>query len=128
MKLSDLMPDRDSLVSRDSGGGAPSSASGAGVCASSTPLLRSADRRFQRSRPELSHAANGDFQCANGPLPNAVSNALLQQQSSNDYPSAAMRKLPDTRASAEAGTLGGIEVNNPMGRNARCFRPAFETD
>jgi protein involved in polysaccharide export with SLBB domain len=39
-----------------------------------------------------------------------------------------MRKPSDTRASAESGTLGGIEANNPMGKETELLRPAFETD
>ena len=132
MKLSDLMPDRDSLVSRDYwwrrtqlGLPAPEFVPSLDALA---PQPQTGRFSTQQTGSSPMQQSGGLPVRQTGRLPNAVSNALLQQQSSNDYPSAAMRKLPDTRASAEAGTLGGIEVNNPMGRETALLRPAFETD
>ena len=132
MKLSDLMPDRDSLVSRDYwwrrtqlGLPAPEFVPSLDALA---PQPQTGRFSTQQTGSSPMQQSGGLPVRQTGRLPNAVSNALLQQQSSNDYPSAAMRKLPDTRASAEAGTLGGIEVNNPMGRETSLLRPAFETD
>ena len=132
MKLSDLMPDRDSLVSRDYwwrrtqlGLPAPDFVPSLDALA---PQPQTGRFSTQQTGSSPMQQSGGLPVRQTGRLPNAVSNALLQQQSSNDYPSAAMRKLPDTRASAEAGTLGGIEVNNPMGRETSLLRPAFETD
>jgi len=132
MKLSDLMPDRDSLVSRDYwwrrtqlGLPAPEFVPSLDALA---PQPQTGRFSTQQTGSSPMQQSGGLPVRQTGRLPNAVSNALLQQQSSNDYPSAAMRKLSDTRASAEAGTLGGIEVNNPMGRETALLRPAFETD
>ena len=132
MKLSDLMPDRDSLVSRDYwwrrtqlGLPAPEFVPSLDALA---PQPQTGRFSTQQTGSSPMQQSGGLPVRQTGRLPNAVSNALLQQQSSNDYPSAAMRKLSDTRASAEAGTLGGIEVNNPMGRETSLLRPAFETD
>jgi len=66
MKLSDLMPDRDSLVSRDYWWRRTSSAfRRRSLCPPSTPLLRSRRQAdFQRSRPAaLPCSKAADFQC-----------------------------------------------------------------
>jgi protein involved in polysaccharide export with SLBB domain len=124
MKLSDLMPDRDSLVSRDYwwrrtelGLPAPEF-----VPALDTVVPQPQARGLSRQQTGSSPIRQS------GGLTNATSNAQLQELSANDSPSAAMRKLSDARASVEAGTLGGIEVNSPMGRETALLRPAFETD
>ncbi len=108
MRLSDLMPDRDSLVSRDYWW-----------------------RRTQLGlpAPEFVPALDGPAaQPQASRLTNAVPSTLSQKLSANDSPSVTMRKFSDTRASAEAGSLGGIEVNSPMGQETALLRPAFETD
>jgi len=111
MRLSDLMPDRDSLVSRDYwwrrtqlGLPAPEF----------VPALDALAPQPQ--------AGNSALQLTG--FSNAVSSTRLLQSSANDDPSAATRIHP----SVEAGTLGGIEVNSPMGRETALLRPAFETD
>jgi protein involved in polysaccharide export with SLBB domain len=94
MRLSDLMPDRDSLVSRDYWW-----------------------RRTQLGLPAPEFVPALD---------------LLAPQShespASGNPSAAARNLSDNRVSAEAGTLGSIEVNNPPKQGTALLRPAFETD
>ncbi|MGA2832603.1 MAG: SLBB domain-containing protein [Terracidiphilus sp.] len=111
MRLSDLMPDRDSLVSRDywwrrTQLGLPA------------PEFAPVAPRPQAASSTLQHTG----------LPNSVSSMQPQQSSANDNPSTAMWKLSDTRISEEAGTLGDIEVNSPMGRKTELSSPAFETD
>jgi len=132
MKLSDLMPDRDSLVSRDYwwrrtqlGLPAPEF----------VPALDAGEPQPQTGGLSRQQAGNSPMQQSGGlpvwqtgRLPNAVSNAQSQQPFSNGNPSTAFRKLSDTRASAEAGTLGGIEASSPMGQETELLRPAFETD
>lgn len=118
MKLSDLMPDRDSLVSRDYwwrrtqlGLPAPEF----------VPALDAAVSQPQTGGPSRQPASSSPMQQSGGlpvwqtgRLPNAGSNV--------------QRMLSDSRASAEAGTLGGIEANSPMGQETELLRPAFETD
>jgi protein involved in polysaccharide export with SLBB domain len=124
MRLSDLMPDRDSLVSRDYwwrrtqlGLPAPEF----------VPVLDARAPQPQTGSVSRQQTGNSLTQ-QNGGLTNAISSMQSQQSSANDYPSTAVRNLTDNRVSAEAGTLGGIEVNSPMGQDAALLRPAFETD
>ncbi len=108
MRLSDLMPDRDSLVSR-------------GYWWHRTQLGLPA--------PEFVPALDSSApQLRTGHLPNDVSIAQSQQLPASGYPSTSIRNLSNNRVSAETGTLGGIEVNNPKGQGTALLRPAFETD
>ena len=99
MRLSDLMPDRDSLVSR-------------GYWWHRTQLGLPA--------PEFVPADAGNYptQQNAGPLVN----------STGGVPSTATRNLSDNHTSIETGTLGGIVVSNPIGQGTALLRPAFETD
>jgi protein involved in polysaccharide export with SLBB domain len=124
MRLSDLMPDRDSLVSRDYwwrrtqlGLPAPEF----------VPALDNLAPQPQTAPFSKQQTGSSSMRLSDG-LTNAASSMQPQRSSPNDNPSAAMRKLSDTRASEEAVTLGGIEVNSPMGRETALLRPAFETD
>jgi protein involved in polysaccharide export with SLBB domain len=131
MRLSDLMPDRDSLVSRDYwwrrtqlGLPAPEFA----------PSFNSLDSQSETNR--FSRQQSGSFsgqQTGGFPgqqtdrSPHAVSGAA-QQAPSEDDPSAAMQKALRARASGASGALGGIEVNDRMGTQTALLRPASETD
>jgi protein involved in polysaccharide export with SLBB domain len=115
MKLSDLMPDRDSLVSRD-------------YWWRRTQLGLPAPEFVPALDAPASHPQAGRSKLQQTDLSSAISSMQPQQSSSNDNPSAAMRKLSGSRTSAEAGTLGGIEVDSPMGRETVLPHPAFETD
>ena len=124
MRLSDLMPDRYSLVSRDywwrrTQLGLPA-----------PEFVPALDVRVPHPQTErLSREQTGSsLTQQNGGLSIALSSSQSQRSSAYDYPSTGMRKFSDTRASAEAGSLGGIEVNSPMGQETALLRPAFETD
>ena len=124
MRLSELMPDRDSLISRDYwwrrtqlGLPAPEF----------TPSLDGFGPQSEtRSFPGQQYGGYPKQQT--GRSPNAVSGARLQPQPSEDDPSAAMRKALNASPSGAAGALGGIEVNSQMGRETALLRPASETD
>jgi len=116
MRLSDLMPDRDSLVSRDYwwrrtqlGLPAPEFAPSLNAFAA-----QPGTGRFPRQQT--------------GSFPNAASGTQLQQPPSDDNPSAAMQKALEARSSGAAGTLGGLEVNGRMGTETALLRPSSETD
>ena len=124
MRLSELMPDRDSLVSRDYwwrrtqlGLPAPEFAPSMGAVA---PQLQT-DRSPQSQTGRISQLGMGRF-------PRAVPSAQLPQRSSEDDPSAAMQKASDGRSSGAAGSLGGIVVDDRMGRQTALLRPAAQTD
>jgi protein involved in polysaccharide export with SLBB domain len=132
MKLSDLMPDRDSLVSRgywwrrtQLGLPAPEFVPALDAIALQ-PQIGNLLRQQTGSSPM--QQSGGLPVGQTNRLPIAGSNAQLWQSSVNGNPSSFMRKPSDTRASAESGTLGGIEANNPMGKETELLRPAFETD
>ncbi len=132
MRLSELMPDRDSLISRDYwwrrtqlGLPAPEFA----------PSLDGFGPQSEtRSFPGQQYGGNsgqrygGYLKQQTGRSPNAVPGGQLQPQPSEDDPSAAMRKALNASPSGAAGALGGIEVNSQMGRETALLRPASETD
>jgi protein involved in polysaccharide export with SLBB domain len=132
MRLSDLMPDRDSLVSRDYWWRRTQLGLPAPEFAPSPDATVPQPQTGGLSRPQTGGSpmqeSGGLPAWQTGRVPNAVTNEQLSQPSSSNYPSSIMRKPSDTRASAEAGTLGGIEVNSPMGLETALVRPAFETD
>ncbi|MFY9854989.1 MAG: SLBB domain-containing protein, partial [Terracidiphilus sp.] len=124
MKLSDLMPDRDSLVSRDywwhrTQLGLPAPEFVAALDARASQPQTGPSSRQQNGRSPTRPS---------GGLTNAASGTQSHQSSGYDYPSTSMRKFSDTHTSAEAGALGGIEVDSPMGHETALLRPAFETD
>jgi protein involved in polysaccharide export with SLBB domain len=105
MRLSELMPDKDSLVSRDYwwkrtqlGLPAPEF----------VPFSSLASQSQARIFSELIHDT--------------------QAQPSASDSSAAMRKALDARSSGAAGPLAGSEVNSQTGRETTLLRPAFQTD
>jgi protein involved in polysaccharide export with SLBB domain len=110
MRLSDLMPDRDSLVSRNYWW-----------------------RRTQMGLPAPEFALSfntfatqaGDL---DGGLPNAVPGAQPGHLPSDDDPSAAMQKASESRSSGSTGAVGSAVVNQRIGRESALLRPAFETD
>ncbi|MGA2277470.1 MAG: SLBB domain-containing protein [Terracidiphilus sp.] len=131
MRLSDLMPDRDSLLSRNYwwrrtqlGFPAPEFVS---TDSSSTSY---------KEKGLLSERSSGDdsdeqSEYLSNPLSDRNANSLSDRRltpSSVDDPSAAMQKAIDNRASGAAGTLGGILVNSRMGQETALLRPSSETD
>jgi protein involved in polysaccharide export with SLBB domain len=108
MRLSDLMPDRDSLVSRNYWW-----------------------RRTQMGLPAPEFAPSLDSFAAPtepGGSPDAVFSAHPEPLPSDDDPSAAMQKASASRSSGSAGTVGSVVVNQRLGRESALLRPAFETD
>jgi len=108
MRLSDLMPDRDSLVSRNYWW-----------------------RRTQMGLPAPEFAPSLDSFAAPtepGGSPDAVFSAQPEPLPSDDDPSAAMQKASASRSSGSAGTVGSVVVNQRLGRESALLRPAFETD
>jgi protein involved in polysaccharide export with SLBB domain len=106
MRLSDLMPDKDSLVSRDYwwrrtqlGFPAPEFVPFLSVLASQPPA-----GRFQES-------VRGD-----------------EAQPLADSQSVAMQKTSGARSLEATDTLGGIVADNRMGKETALLRPAFQTD
>jgi hypothetical protein len=108
MRLSDLMPARDSLVSRNYWW-----------------------RRTQMGLPAPEFAPSLDTSAAQtepGGSPNAVPGAQPEHLPSDDDPSAAMQKASESRSSGSTGALGSMVVNQRMGTESALLRPAFETD
>jgi protein involved in polysaccharide export with SLBB domain len=148
MRLSDLMPDRDSLVSRDYwwrrtqlGLPAPEFVPSLNTLAPQlemglVPKQRSGSRSEQQdgSYSEQQYDSNSEQQTGSFPrqqldrFPNVVSGTQVQPQLSADDPSAAMQKALNARSSGAAGTLGGIVVDNQMGRETALLRPVAQTD
>jgi protein involved in polysaccharide export with SLBB domain len=140
MRLSDLMPDRDSLVSRDYwwrrtqlGLPAPEFVSSFNSLDSQSETSRFARRQSNSSPRQQSGSFSvqqtGDFSRQQADSsPDAVSGAQLQQSPSENDPSAAMQKALQARSSGAGGALGGIEVNDRMGTQTALLRPAAETD
>lgn len=148
MRLSDLMPDRDSLVSRDYwwrrtqlGLPAPEFMPSLNAVASPSEtggfpgqqngnFSRRQNGSFSRQQSEsLSGRQSGNYSMQQSDRdPNAASGFQAQPSPSEDDPSAAMQKVSQAPASLEAGSLGGIEVNSRMGVQTALLRPASETD
>ncbi|HEY1209187.1 MAG TPA: SLBB domain-containing protein [Terracidiphilus sp.] len=113
MRLSELMPDKDSLLSRD--------------------------YWWQRTQlglpaPEFTPFNSLGSQPQTDRFPTqqidsyAESTRGTQTQPSAGDQSAAMRKALDTRSSLAAGVLASTEVSNPAGRETALLRPAYQTD
>jgi protein involved in polysaccharide export with SLBB domain len=105
MRLSELMPDKDSLVSRD--------------------------YWWQRTQlglpaPEFVPLSSLASQPQTRSFPEPVRNTQTQPSAGNS--SAAMRRTSDAHSSGTTGTLGGIELSNQAGRETALLRPAFQTD
>jgi protein involved in polysaccharide export with SLBB domain len=116
MRLSDLMPDRDSLVSRDywwrrtqMGLPAPEFVPSLSAIAPQAEADRVSRRQTGLSSSE-------------------VADAQLQPPPSASDPSAEMQKASNARSSGAAGTLGDLEADSRMGRETALLRPAFQTD
>lgn len=127
MRLSDLMPDRDSLVSRDYwwrrtqlGLPAPEFA----------PLLNPQSPTSRLESLQTESISERQAGRSSAQQPGRLSNAgsVAQQPPSDGDPSTAMRKVSGAGSTAEAGTLGGIEINSRMGQETALLRPAPETD
>jgi protein involved in polysaccharide export with SLBB domain len=126
MKLSDLMPDRDALVTRDYwwqrtqlGLPAPEFAP------FSSLALQSQSRSFpeqSRSFPEQSRS----FPEQSRSFPESVRDTQAQSSAGNS--SAAMPRASDARSSGAAGALAGTEASGQTGRETALLRPAFQTD
>ncbi len=115
MRLSELMPDKDSLVSRDYwwqrtqlGLPAPEFVPALGALTSQPQTGRFPGRQTDR-------------------FLESTRGTKLQPPLAGD-PSAAMRRDTDARSSGITGALGGIKVSNQAGRDTALLRPAFETD
>jgi protein involved in polysaccharide export with SLBB domain len=107
MRLSDLMPDRDSLVTRDYWW-----------------------RRTQLGLPAPEFVPSIDALAAHleaDRLPNGVPVAQSQPGPQNDHSTATQRTLNAGR-SGVASALGGIEVDSKTVRQTALLRPASETD
>ncbi len=132
MRLSDLMPERDALVSRDywwhrTQLGLPAPEFFPSLDAFTSQPETSRFPRQQAGR--LPEQQPGSFpQQQVDRFPNAVFSSQLQQAPSEDDPSAAMQKAVNARPSAGAGTVGGIVVNKQMGTTTALLRPVAETD
>jgi protein involved in polysaccharide export with SLBB domain len=113
MRLSELMPDKDSLVSRDYWW----QRTQLGLPAPEFVPLNS-----PASQPQTGRLAGQQTDS----YPESARGTQVQPSAGNS--SAAMRKTIDTRSSGTMGTLGGIEVSNQAGRETALLRPAFQTD
>lgn len=118
MRLSDLMPDKDSLVSRDywwrrTQLGLPAPEFAPSLNAAAAPVISS--RISRPSAGNLPGASTNSF-------PESLRGAQSQLSMNNS-----MRKAASDHAPA-AGALGGIEVNSQMGQETELLRPAFQTD
>jgi protein involved in polysaccharide export with SLBB domain len=131
MRLSDLMPDKDSLVSRNYWWRRTQLGFPASEFAPANNLLV--------AQPEIDHAAGQEYGGYSGQQSGDTTyqrterspNSSLTGQfplPSQDDPSAALRKPSSNRSSGVAGALGGIVVNNQMGRESALLRPSSETD
>ncbi len=150
MRLSDLMPDRDSLVSRDYwwrrtqlGLPAPEFAPSLNTFSAQpeTSLVPGQPTESSPTTPQAGsfrQRPNGDtFQRLSGRFSGSSSSTLAEPPSSvnNSFsppagydPSAPAENAAPGRPSGTANILGGIEVNNPAGGETDLLRPAFETD
>jgi protein involved in polysaccharide export with SLBB domain len=141
MRLSDLMPDRDSLVSRNYwwrrtqlGLPAPEFApqtetnDSSSQSADSFPMQQ-ADRfpRRQNRTDSAQQSGSESMQQADN-FANRYSGVLSQQPAPGSDSSAAMQKAHKSRSTESAGALGSIEVNLPGETAAALLHPEFETD
>jgi protein involved in polysaccharide export with SLBB domain len=140
MRLSELMPDKESLVSRDYwwqrtqlGLPAPEFVPSLGPLASQPQTGRYPGQQYGSysgqqygSFPGQQYGSFPGQQ--NGSFPDSARGTQLQPPPSAGDPSAAMRRASDSRSTGVTGTLGGIEVSNQEGRETTLLRPAFETD
>jgi protein involved in polysaccharide export with SLBB domain len=148
MRLSDLMPDRDSLVSRNYwwrrtqlGLPAPEFAPSLNGYAAQTQTNDSSSRpadsismqqadRFRRPQSRTASASqtgSESMQQTDG-FANSSSGVLSQQPAPGNDSSAAMQKASEDRSTGSVGALGSIEVNRPDETAAALLRPEFETD
>jgi protein involved in polysaccharide export with SLBB domain len=124
MRLSELMPDKDSLVSRDYwwqrtqlGLPAPEF----------VPFLSTLASQPQTDRFPMQQSGSYPGQPTDSYAESARGTQMPPQPSAGD-PSAAMRRASDARSTGATGTLGSIEVRNQEGRETALLRPAFQTD
>jgi polysaccharide biosynthesis/export protein len=106
MRLSELLPDRDALVTRDYWW-----------------------RRTQLGLPAPEFVPSIDALAAQpgtAPLPNAVPVAQPQLGPQDDH--SALQSTSNAGPSGAASALGGIEVDSTMVRQTALLRPASETD
>jgi len=125
MRLSDLMPDRDSLLSRDywwrrTQLGLPGPEFTPLPSSSPVPNTTAA----QPALPVTSR--NSEQQTANYPYDVSVIQAQPSSSANNLF--TALQKAQTARSSGAAGTLGGIVVNSQTEREIELLRPASETD
>ncbi len=145
MRLSELMPDKESLVSRDYWWqriqlGLPAPEYVPLNSLASQPQAERFPRQQYSSYPGQQYGSYPGQQSGSYSRPQygsfsgqqtdsyPESARGTQAQSSAGNPSAAMRRAMDARSSGATGTLGGIEVNNQAGRETALLRPAFQTD
>jgi protein involved in polysaccharide export with SLBB domain len=113
MRLSELMPDKDSLLSRD-------------YWWQRTQLGLPAPE-FVPLSSLASHPQAGSFPATQtGSFPESIRDTQAQPSAGDS--SAAMRKALGTRSSGTTSTLAGTEVSSPAGRETALLRPAFQTD
>jgi protein involved in polysaccharide export with SLBB domain len=126
MRLSDLIPDRDSLLSRDYwwrrtqlGLPAPEFAPSPSFSPSPTALVAQSVQPVRIRNSEQQPAT----------FPNEASSVQTPQTSTSaNNSSAALQKAQNVRSSGAAGTLGGIVVNSQAEREIELLRPASEPD
>lgn len=113
MRLSELMPDKDSLLSRD-------------YWWRRTQLGLPATE-FVPLSSLASHPQAGSFPATQtGSFPESIRDTQTQPSAGDS--SAVMRKALDARSSGTTSTLAGTEVSSPAGRETALLRPAFQTD
>ena len=115
MRLSELMPDKDSLLSRDYWW----QRTQLGLPAPEFAPLNSLGLQLQTDRFPMQQTDS---------YPESARGTQVRPQFSVGDPSAAMRKALDTRSSLSAGALASSEVSNPTGRETALLHPAFQTD
>ncbi len=148
MRLSDLMPDRDSLVSRNYwwrrtqlGLPAPEFAPSLNGDEAQTQTNNSSSRpagsfpmqhadRFSRrqSRGNSAQQTSNESMQQADEFANNSSGVLSQQVGAGNESSAAIQNASEGRSTGSAGALGSIEVNRPEETAAALLRPEFETD
>ena len=147
MRLSELMPDKDSLLSRDYwwrrtqlGLPAPEFVP-LGSFASQSQTARfpgqqsasySGQQSTSYSRQQSGSYPEQQFESFSGQqtdgFPDSSRGTQLQPQPPDGDPSVAMRKALDARSSGASNALAGTEASNQGGRETALLRPAFQTD
>jgi protein involved in polysaccharide export with SLBB domain len=139
MRLSELMPDKDSLVSRDYWW----QRTQLGLPAPEFVPFNSLTSQLQTDRfagqqygsyPGQQYGSYPGQQYGRyskqqtDSYPESDRGTQMPPQPSAGDPSAAMRKALDTRSSLATGALASSEVSNPTSRETALLRPAFQTD